>query len=122
LQLKEGQILNFVISDEKIRKLKSGIGKGIIKWQHQVSEEKTNSAISFIKGVPYLSTKKYKKAFSYFKKTILKDSQLNDAHLLLDTVMLKSDTIRYNEAIMAYKQAIRTTPDFTEIHYWIEVE
>jgi len=111
----EGQNLNFAILSDKIIALKE-TPKTSISESYALLTADANDAQSFYdKGLKELWQENWSVALTYFQKAKEKNPQ--DANVWFYLGYCYGSLGRYEEAIYAYKQAIRIKPDDAEAHY-----
>lgn len=120
----DGQNLNFAIPGERVARLKPVKWQTFSKWQEGRAEEKIAPAVEeeavvtpeerldsasaeglYSTGLTLICAEKYEEAITYFEKAVKKDPNYTEAYFQIGYC---NDSLgRYNEAIEAYKQAIR---------------
>ena len=114
LMLKEGQNLNFAIPSSKIKVIKPRKEISFSEWTTGNLEAWLKSAEGlYWKGLTECLHENYGTALSYFQKSVKQNSKNYEIHFYIG--FCYGELGRYQEAIEAYKQAIRIKPDFA--HY-----
>ena len=104
----------------KVNHLEKKLSASISKSDSLLFEHKKETALlrasdSFHKGNNALLTKKYKKAISYYKKTI--ELRPNDAHAYNNMGNAYKEIGNFDRAIECYDSAISLKPDYASAHY-----
>ena len=104
----------------KVNHLEKKLSASISKSDSLLFEHKKETALlrasdSFHKGNNALLTKKYKKAISYYKKTI--ELRPNDAHAYNNMGNAHKEIGDFDRAIECYDSAISLKPDYASAHY-----
>ena len=112
------QIANDAIN--KVDNLKKKLSISISNSDSLLFEHKKEAALlrasdAFHKGNNALLTKKYKKAISYYKKTI--ELRPNDAHAHNNMGNAYKEMGDFDKAIKCYDRAINSKPDYASAHY-----
>ncbi len=111
LMLKEGQNLNFAIPASKIKTIKPRKEISFSEWTMGNLEAWLKSAEGlYQKGLAEFLYKNYVTALSYFQESVKQNSKNADAHFYIG--FCYGEFGRHQEAIEAYKQAIRIKPDY----------
>ena len=104
----------------KVNHLEKKLSASISKRDSLLFEHKKETALlrasdAFHKGNNALLTKKYKKAISYYKKTI--ELRPNDAHAYNNMGNAHKEIGDFDRAIECYGSAISLKPDYASAHY-----
>ena len=104
----------------KVNHLEKKLSASISKSDSLLFEHKKETALlrasdAFHKGNNALLTKKYKKAISYYKKTI--ELRPNDAHAYNNMGNAHKEIGDFDRAIECYDSAISLKPDYASAHY-----
>ena len=98
------------------KKLSASISKSdSLLFEHQKATALLQASDAFQKGNNALLTKKYKKAISYYKKTI--ELRPNDAHAYNNMGNAYKEIGDFDRAIECYDSAISLKPDYASAHY-----
>ena len=104
----------------KVNNLERELSASISKSDSLLFEHKKETALlrasdSFHKGNNALLTGKYKKAISYYKKTI--ELRPDDAHAYNNMGNAYKEIGNFDRAIECYDRAISLKPDYASAHY-----
>ena len=104
----------------KVNNLERELSASISKSDSLLFEHKKETALlrasdAFHKGNNALLTKKYKKAISYYKKTI--ELRPDDAHAYNNMGNAYKEIGNFDRAIECYDSAISLKPDYASAHY-----
>jgi Trypsin-like serine proteases, typically periplasmic, contain C-terminal PDZ domain len=111
LQITEGQNLNFAIPGEQIAKLTPTKAKSFTAWKKEETKRACYSEEDpFEVGIGFFKAGKYEQALTYFEKAVKQDFKDASACGCIGECNIQLG--RYNEAVEAYKQAIRLKPDW----------
>ena len=98
------------------KKLSASISKSdSLLFEHKKETALLRASDAFHKGNNALLTKKYKKAISYYKKTI--ELRPNDAHAYNNMGNAHKEIGDFDRAIECYDSAISLKPDYASAHY-----
>ncbi len=104
----EDQEHNFAIPSQRAAKLKPSKSITLAEWKKLTGNKNLVWAEKdYRKGLVYLWSEDYKKALLLFKKAVEKNLNYGDAWFYIGNCNVKLD--RYDDAVAAYKQAIRIT-------------
>ena len=114
----EGQNLNFALPGERIEKLKPSKARTVAEWNAKAQEGVMPEAEGLLeKGKSYLWAGDYEKAITYFEKAVRENPLSTDTNLYFFLGFTYAMLQRYQEAMEAYKEAIRLKPNYAEAHY-----
>ena len=104
----------------KVNHLEKKLSASISKSDSLLFEHKKETALlrasdAFHKGNNALLTNKYRKAISYYKKTI--ELRSNDAHAYNNMGNAHKEIGDFDRAIECYDSAISLKPDYASAHY-----
>jgi hypothetical protein len=110
----EGHAFRFILTSERIIRLKSGKGRTLAEWEGRRDEA---AEMVYAKGLPFLWKEEYKKALSYFKEAVKKNPRYAEAYFQIG--YCNAQLKQYEEAYEAYKQSILIKPDFVLAHFFL---
>ena len=122
-RMKDELRITKIIANEavmKASKLEKMLARSIADRDSLLNEHRNETSLlrasdAFHKGNNALLTKNYKKAISYYKKTI--DLRPNDAHAYNNIGNAYKEIGNYSASIDAYKNAIILKPDYASAYY-----
>ncbi len=108
------QTHSFVVSNEKVLKLKPGKAKPLSEWE---GEQENRAQVLYTMGLDLLWEGGYKEAISYFTKATEEDPRYVLAYFQIG--YCRAQLRQPREAIEAYKKAIQIKPDFIFAHFYL---
>jgi tetratricopeptide (TPR) repeat protein len=111
----KGQNLNFAIPSDKIIALKETSKTTLSESYTSLTVDANNAQSFYDKGLKELWQENWSAALTCFQKTTEKNPLFTDAWV--DVGYCYGNLGRYQDAVDAYKQAIKIKPDYAEAHY-----
>ncbi|MCK4850384.1 MAG: serine protease [Phycisphaerae bacterium] len=106
----EGQNLNFAIPSQRALKLKPNKPKTFAEWQKGLADELLSLADGvYLRGLVLVWTDNWKKALPFLERAVEKKTQYSRAWFYIGYCRGKQG--RHEDAISAFKQAIRVDPN-----------
>jgi hypothetical protein len=110
----EGHAFHFILSSERILRLKPGQGSTFAEWEERREE---TAEMVYAEGLPFLWKEEYQKAIPYFKKAVKKNPRYAEAYFQIG--FCHAQLKQYVEAYEAYKDSVRIKPDFVLPHFFL---